>query len=106
MLKPNPSDRTLRDEVLKSVLEFIRESKVIRMNDPAFAGTVGEYKYFFEGEDDLLHVAIERKKEGPLSVEEAQAVLSFLAPLLPAGVVWVKPGTNSHHFYFAHDELL
>ncbi len=76
------------------------------MNDSAFCGTVDEFTYFFEGEDDLLHVGIGRKKEGPLSVEEAQTVLSFLAPTLPTGVVWVKPGTYSHHFYFAHDELL
>ena len=76
------------------------------MNDPTFAGTAGEYTYFFEGEDDLLHVAVGKKEGGLLSVEEAQGVLSFLAPGLPAGVVWVKPGSTSHHFYFAHDELL
>ena len=106
MITPDSEESSNRDQVLASVRAFIREQRVIAMNSTEFQGKVGEYSYFFEGEDDLLHVGVSRNDEGRLDVEEAQAVLSFLVPGLAAGVVWVKPGVNSHHFYFAHDELL
>jgi hypothetical protein len=95
-----------RDRILNAIRAYIREDRIIPMNDPQFAGGAGGYNYFFEGEDDLLHLGVERAEKSPLTVEEVQSVLSFIAPQLAAGVVWVKPGTYSHHFYFAHDELL
>jgi hypothetical protein len=105
-LKPTPAEVTTRDHMITVAQRYIRGSVVIPMNAPDFQGTVGEFRYFLEGEDDLLHVGISRNDEGLLAMEEAQAVLSFLAPGLEAGVVWVKVGSKSHHFYFAHDELL
>ena len=76
------------------------------MNSPDFAGEVAEYTYSFEGEDDLLHVAISRKDRQPLAVEEAQEVMHFLLPNIAPGLIWIKPGTKEQHFYLGHDELL
>jgi len=106
MLAPTAEEMARQALVLQAVIQHIKENQIIRMNAPEFSGSVGIYTYFFEGEDDLLHIGVLKKEKGLLSVEEAQCVLSFLAPGLSAGVVWVKPGTVSHHFYFAHDELL
>lgn len=72
----------------------------------AFGGLVGELRYQFEGEDDLLHLMVVRQDAKPISVEEAQAVLGWLLPELPVALVWLKPGEISQHFYFGHDELL
>lgn len=112
-----------REEVLARVVEFIRRNRPILLpgfdgrtmeadfalqslpeND--FSGVVGDYRYQFEGEDDLLHVMIGRQDAGPLEVIEAQRVVAFLAPQVSPGVIWLKPGRYSHHFYLGHDELL
>lgn len=71
-----------------------------------FGGSIGPYRYQFEGEDDLLHVFVVRADGGVLSPQEGQRVFSLLLPDLPTALVWLKPGTVSQHFYFGHDELL
>ena len=95
-----------RDEVVSSTVEQVRLDKIIPMNAPEFAGEIAEFTYFFEGEDDLLHLTIARKDQEQLSVREAQEVVRFLLPNIPPGLIWVKPGTKEHHFYLGHDELL
>lgn len=71
-----------------------------------FQGSVGEFQYQFEGEDDLLHLMITRRGLGPVSMEEAQRVVSALLPDIPISLIWMKVGTNSQHFYFGHDLLV
>jgi len=93
-------------QIVASLIAYTLENKTVKVGLPEFAGLVGEYGYSFEGEEDLLHLAVERRDSDPLTVEEAQEVVAFVLPHLAPGVIWVKPGTVSHHFYFGHDELL
>lgn len=113
MLCPSSEDEQRRDSVVASLLEAIRSNTVIRIPQPPaevssseYFGRVGPFEYCFEGEDDLLHVAVTRSDRENFPVEHAQSVISFLLPQLDPGIVWLKPGTWSHHFYFGHDELL
>lgn len=125
MLKATAPEIAQRDAVVAAVLEAIRGD--VRIALPAFqpefsvpseralltvglepnpyGGTVGSFRYQFEGEDDLLHVFVVRTDGSPLTVAEGQGVLEFLLPDLPAALCWVKPGEFSQHFYFGHEEL-
>jgi hypothetical protein len=71
-----------------------------------FGGVVGPFRYQFEGEDDLLHLFVLRIDRRELTVEDGQLVFAFLLPFVPAGLVWVKPGTYSQHFYLGHEAIL
>jgi hypothetical protein len=71
-----------------------------------FGGYAGDYRYQFEGEEDLLHLIVTRQDGRALAPEEAQRVASFVLEGLPPSLIWLKPGEFSHHFYFGHDELL
>ena len=76
------------------------------IEDNEFSGTLGPYRYQFEGEDDLLHLIVARSDGGRLSVEEGRQVAAFLLPDLPPALIWLKPGEFTQHFYLGHDELL
>lgn len=71
-----------------------------------FGGVVGELRFQFEGEEDLLHLFVSRRDDEPLAMEAAQGLVSILVPEVPPGLMWCKPGEFSHHFYFGHDVLL
>jgi hypothetical protein len=71
-----------------------------------YGGTVGAFRYQFEGEDDLLHLMICRQDEEPFPAADAQAVVLWLLTRVEPGLVWIKPGERSHHFYLGHDHLL
>lgn len=71
-----------------------------------FAGTAGLYEYVFEGEDDLLHIAVTRIDHGAITPEEGQCIISWLLPGMPAGLIWIRPGEYSQHFYCGHDDLV
>lgn len=71
-----------------------------------YGGTIGEFRYQFEGEDDLLHLMVVRQNYEPLTPEEGQVVAAFLLPELLPALIWLKPGTLTQNFYFGHDELL
>ncbi|MEZ0326656.1 MAG: hypothetical protein ACAH95_12195 [Fimbriimonas sp.] len=124
-MQPTPEEQARRDEVFGRVLQFIRESRTIKLpafdrNIPVkqadyallaiepndFSGNLGPFRYQFEGEDDLLHIAVAREEGGTIQVQEARKVLSFLLPEVAPALVWLKPGTVSQHFYVGHDELL
>jgi hypothetical protein len=105
-LSPINDEILLRNRVLETVIRYVREDKRITLGPPEFCGAVGVFSYVFEGEDDLLHISVERADEQEISVEDAQSVVHFLLPTVPWGMVWLKPGTYSHHFYLGHDELL
>lgn len=124
MHHPTIEERTRRDAVFARILACIRSDErillppfvrgeatasadyaLLAIEDNPFSGTVGEYRYQFEGEDDLLHVFVMRQDRAPLPVSEAQKVVGFLLPHVPPALIWLRPGTLSHHFYVGHDEL-
>ncbi|MFZ4508023.1 MAG: hypothetical protein ACOYON_10050 [Fimbriimonas sp.] len=71
----------------------------------AYSGTVGEFRYQFEGEDDLLHLFVLRIDGSTLTVQEGQQLAGWLLPGVPLGLIWLKPGSISQHFYVGHDLL-
>ena len=123
-LTPDDDERRQRDRVLGAVLGAIRSNTTIKLPDfaretgsaPAltsigiepnsYGGVVGSYRYQFEGEEDLLHLIVTRTDNGPLSAEDGQAVVLFLMPSMPSGLVWIRPGVFSQHFFCGHDDLL
>lgn len=119
------TDRDRRDQVIGRILECIRSNQTIKLPafDPArsepserfalqsiepndFSGAAGEFRYQFEGEEDLLHLIVMREDSGRLTAEEGQQVAGFVLEGLPQALIWLKPGEYSQHFYFGHDELL
>lgn len=72
----------------------------------AFGGVVGPFRYQFEGEEDLLHLIVTREDGSSISAEEGQQVAIFLLQGIPAGLIWIRPGELSQHFYFGHDDLV
>ena len=124
---PDLQEQNRRNEVVARVLAAIRADQTIRLPefDPAsdrpsdefallsigleqndYSGTVGGYRYQFEGEEDLLHLIVTRDNLAELAAEEAQAVAGFIYPTVPPALMWFKPGKRSHHFYLGHDVLL
>lgn len=112
---------------MRLILERIREDRTIKLPvfDPAisrpsdrfallsvglepneFGGTVGHYRYQFEGEEDLLHLIVTVEDEGRVTAEEGQAVCGFLLQGVSPALIWLRPGKFSQHFYVGHDELL
>lgn len=125
MLSPTPEETARRNSVIEAILDHIRREQRIKLPEfdgtqpPSrfalqtvgiepnlFGGTVGPFRYQFEGEDDLLHVLVVRIDDARLTAEDAQHVVRFLLPDLPPALIWLKPGEFSQHFYFGHDELL
>jgi hypothetical protein len=122
----SPEERQNRDDVMRLILRQVRENRTIKLPDfdPAmgnpgghpfaligieenpFSGTVGPYRYQFEGEEDLLHLMVTRRDTGALTPHEGQQVAGFVLQGLPPALIWLKPGERSQHFYFGHDELL
>lgn len=115
-----------RDEVMARIRTFVWENRTIKLPpfDPSlarpndkyaliniglepndFSGTVGTYRYQFEGEEDLLHLIVTADGGRELTPEEGQQVAGFVLEGLPSGLVWLRPGEFSQHFYFGHDEL-
>lgn len=126
MLDPTPEERSRRDAVIGRVCEFTTANQRIALPpfDPAidraddrfalisvgiepnaFSGTVGTYRYQFEGEEDLLHLIV-TSISGEVRAEEGQAVASFVLAGVPTALIWLRPGEASQHFYVGHDEVL
>lgn len=126
-LSVTESERAQRDRVLAAVKEAIRAGRTIRLPDfdrarPAsgdryallsvgiepnpFGGSVGAYRYQFEGEEDLLHLVVVRHDRNPIEPAEGRQVAEFLLPGVPPGLIWIKPGELSQHFFVGHDELI
>jgi hypothetical protein len=108
VIDPTPAEQQRRDEVMRRILECIRTETRIKLPvfDPAldrptdqfallsiglepndFSGSIGSFRYQFEGED-------------------SQAVAAFVLNGMPSALIWLRPGEYSTHFYFGHDELL
>ncbi|MFN3729584.1 MAG: hypothetical protein ACK4XJ_07715 [Fimbriimonadaceae bacterium] len=71
-----------------------------------FGGTWGEYRYQFEGEEDLLHLMIVRLDGSMIDIDQASAVAMHLLSPLPPTLTWIKPAAHSHHVYVGHDDLI
>jgi hypothetical protein len=126
-VNPTAQEIARRREVMERVLDYTRENRTIKLPefDPAldrpsdqfalisigiepndFSGTVGRYRYQFEGEEDLLHLIITAENQETVSTEEAHQLTSFILRGVPTALIWLRPGEFSQHFYFGHDELL
>jgi hypothetical protein len=126
-LKIEEVEQQRRDEVMRRILDYVRENRTIKLPpfDPSlarpndryalinigvepneFSGTVGRYRYQFEGEEDLLHLIVTTEEGEPLTAEEGQQVASFVLNGLPPALIWLRPGELSQHFYFGHDDLV
>lgn len=125
-MSPTPDEQARRDEIARRLLRFIAEDRRIALPefDPAtarpsdrfalvnvgleandFSGTLGPFRYQFEGEEDLLHLIVTRDGR-PLTVAEGQAVAAFALRGVPPALIWLKPGELSQHFYVGHDDLI
>ena len=126
MLTPTPEEIAQVEGIRKRLLDAIASNTTIRLPDfdPSlkldssllallnvgiepnpWGGAVGDFRYQFEGEDDLLHLMICRIDQSPLSPEEGQSVASFIFPAVPSALYWFRPGELSQHFYIGHDVL-
>ena len=125
-LNPNDEESQVRERVIASILAATIDNVTIKL--PAFdpnssvraevalqtigvepndyGGSVGDYRYQFEGEEDLLHRIISRQDFAEISPAEGQAVCEWLLPWVPVALMWFKPGRVTQHFYVGHDELL
>lgn len=125
-MNPTTDQCAQRDRVMAEILRCVREDVKILLprltpvptanpdlawmevgiEANAFGGLVGDYRYQFEGEEDLLHLMVFRQDQTTLTVEEAQGVAEFLLPGFPSALVYLKPGNFSQHFFIGHDLLL
>jgi len=126
-LAPSPEEARRRQDVLEKILEYVRQDRRILLppfdsseSRPSdhyalqsvgieaneFGGSVGPFRYQFEGEEDLLHLFIARPDGQSLSPEEGQQVAAFLLQGIPPALIWLKPGEFTQHFYVGHDELI
>lgn len=108
-MTPTETEFQVRDSVLGAVLEAVRADVRIPMSlEPSspYKGEIQGFRYLFEGEDDLLHLLVERVDGSEITPEQAQEVVELILPDFPSGLMWLKPGVYSQHFYFGHDELL
>ena len=125
MIRPTPEEAARRDEIVARIREYTEANRRVNLPvfDPAlerpddrfalisvgiepnvFSGTVGSYRYQFEGEEDLLHMIV-TSAAGGITAEEGQAVGSFVLAGVPTALVWLKPGERSQHLYVGHDEV-
>jgi hypothetical protein len=125
-LNPTDEQMQVRANVIRHILTATRENLTIKLPDfdasmsirsdvafqtigvepNNFGGTIGDYRYQFEGEEDLLHLIVSRIDFGEIDPSEGQAVCEWLLPWVPVALMWFKPGKVTQHFYVGHDELL
>ena len=126
-MQPTSNEFAQRAAVLAAIREFVAANSTIKL--PAFdrdrsapsihaaltsvgiepnpfGGSVGEFRYQFEGEEDLLHLIVTRLNGERLTAEEGQEVASYVLHHMPPGLVWIRPGDYSQHFYMGHDDLV
>ena len=126
-LNPTPEEAAQRRRVMAQILDDTRTdnrillppfqpgvsqaSKTVALltvgTEPnPYGGTIGDYRYQFEGEDDLLHLFIVRLDGAELTPADGQRVAAWLLKGVPHALVWLKPGRVSQHFYLGHDDLI
>lgn len=127
MLHPSGCEIEIRNTIVQLVIDFTERNEKIML--PPFSGavqqsqapssfssvglepndfgsTVGDYRYQFEGEEDLLHLIVTRVDHCELTPEEGQSVMGFLLNGVPLAMVWIRPGRFSQHFFVGHDEVV
>jgi hypothetical protein len=124
-LTPTAEERAERDAVVRLLLDFIARGETVRLPacvpgldragapsmatvglEPGqFGGAVGEYRYRFDGEEDLLRLMVVRRDGAELTPAEGRAVAAFVLDAVPPGLVWFRPGRRSMHFFVGHDVL-
>ena len=125
-MTPSVDEQARRASVLRAILAATAENRTIKLPpfDPQlsqpsssvasvtvglepnpYGGIVGDLRYQFEGEEDLLHLIVTRLDQEPIPVEEARKLAAFLFDGVPPALVWLKPGEYSQHFYLGHDDL-
>ncbi len=126
MMRPTPEEAARRDEIVARIIEYTEANRRVNLPDfdplldrpddrfalvsvgiepNTFSGTIGDYRYQFEGEEDLLHMIVTRAS-GEIRAEEGQAVGGFVLAGVPPALVWLKPGERSQHLYVGHDEVV
>ena len=124
--RPTEAEIQRRDAVMAAVFDFIRSNRTIKLpvfdpeldrpsdqyallsvgiEDNVFGGNVADYRYQFEGEEDLLHLIVTGREGQALTPQEGQRVAGFLLPDVSPALIWLRPGEFSQHFYVGHDEL-
>jgi len=127
LISPSIDEGARRNEVMQRILDYVHENRTIKLPpfDPTlsrpsdrfallslgleandFSGSIGEYRYQFEGEEDLLHLMVTHQDGSPISTAEGQAVATFALRGVPTALIWLRPGEYSQHFYFGHDDLI
>jgi hypothetical protein len=113
VLAPSLEELRQRHLVISAIKQAVSTNTTIKLpgvgelrSPNQYAGLVSSFKYEFEGEDDLLHLAVTRCDGAALSPEEGQTVVSWLLPGMPPGLIWIRPGEFSQHFYCGHDDLV
>lgn len=78
----------------------------VGLEDNPFCGTLGEFRYQLEGEEDLLHLIVTALESGAeVRPDDARRVASFVLSGVPPALMWFRPGELSGHFYVGHDVL-
>jgi hypothetical protein len=104
---PTLEEVTERDRILSLIRQSIARGETIPyLRNGPYSGTAGEYRYVFEGEEDLLHLLIERRDSASLEGEETRPLARLLLEGVPEAMIWLKPGESAHHYYLGHDLLL
>ena len=118
-LAPTEMEVSRRIAVLEAIRKAVDANEIIKLpqfhpgkdncrctEENPYGGAVGPYRYQFEGEEDLLHLIVTRADGAQLSPEEGQSVAKYLLPEIPPGLIWIKPGEYSQHFFCGHDDLV
>lgn len=125
MIQPSLTEKSDRDTVIAHLLDCIQRGETIRL--PAFdaahqsgsdfalqnvgieanpfGGVVGEWRYQFEAEEDLLHLFVLRRDGSEIAVAEGRSVAEFVLGEVPPAMIWFKAGKFSQHFYLGHEAL-
>ena len=124
---PSLKEQARRDQIMRLILDFVNQNRTIKLPpfDPTlsrpsdqfallsigleanqFSGSVGPFRYQFEGEEDLLHLINTHRDGEPVATEEGQAIAAFVLRGVPPALIWLRPGNFSQHFYFGHDDLI
>ncbi len=100
------------ENVLESIVEAIQNNKRISMpvlyslETSPYEGILEGHQYFFEGEEDLLHLVLTRQDHSKIELNKAMTLARKILDGVPPALIWMKPGQYSCHFYLGHDELL
>jgi hypothetical protein len=126
LIQPTTEEKERRGAIVALLLQCIDRNETIKLPpfDPTlsrpsdqfallsvglepndFSGSVGPFRYQFEGEEDLLHLIVTHREGLPVTAEEGQAVAGFVLAGVSPALIWLRPGNFSQHFYVGHDEL-